>query len=98
MAKPTKRQQGEQQHAEGAHGARTTDAIRAQMNSGPRRDDEPESGSGTPREGGHRIYEDRQQHDEADKNSEKNRLAKDIDAGRADATDAPRGEPGRSSS
>ena len=28
-------------------------------------------------DGKHRLHEDRQQHDEADKNSEKNRLAKD---------------------
>ena len=32
-----------------------------------------------PREGRHKIHEDRQQHDEADKNSEKNRLARDRD-------------------
>jgi hypothetical protein len=32
-----------------------------------------------PRQGRHKIYEDRQQHDEADKNSEKNRLARDRD-------------------
>src|SRR5688500_7343909 len=29
-------------------------------------------------DGKHRLFEDRQQHDEADKNSEKNRLAKEL--------------------
>ena len=29
--------------------------------------------------GKHRLFEDRQQHDEADKNSEKNRLARELD-------------------
>lgn len=34
-----------------------------------------------------RLFEDRQQHDEAEKNSEKNRLARDVDKHRHDVDD-----------
>ena len=40
------------------------------------------------REGKHKIYEDREQHDEAEKNSEKNRLTRDGEMDR----DTPVGE------
>lgn len=85
-----KQQKGGQRHAEGEHGPRTKQAIRVELESGSDRDDARESGPRAPRPGGRKIYEDRQQHDEADKNSEKNRLARDADAGRdADAAARP---------
>ena len=46
---------------------------RAQTAAEPHEDDFPES------DGRHRLFEGRQQHDEADKNSEKTRLERDID-------------------
>lgn len=53
-------------------------------------------GEGPPVEGHHRLAEHRQQHDEADKNSEKNRLAREVRRGhldRADVGDALNGDP-----
>lgn len=62
---------GAQQHAEGAHGAKTHARIIEQLQSGSRdRTDEPKA----PREGKHRLAEGREQHDEADLSSEKRRL------------------------
>ena len=49
------------------HGKRTGEAAE------PHEQEFPES------DGRHRLFEGRQQHDEADKNSEKNRLSRDID-------------------
>ena len=49
------------------HGKRTDAAAE------PHEQEFPES------DGRHRLFEGRQQHDEADKNSEKNRLSRDID-------------------
>jgi len=85
------RQKGAQTHAEGQHGARAhahfleqlhtpTAAVRA-------------SGSETRGEiaGRHRLEESRRQHDDAEKNSEHNRLARAEDAGvrEIDEFDAP---------
>jgi hypothetical protein len=95
MTKPTKRQKGAQQHAEGGHGARTTRAIRVEMTSGSPRADEANPRTGAPRLGRHKIYEDRQQHDEADKNAEKRRLERDVAAGRVDERSRRRGERSR---
>ena len=53
-------------------------------------------GEGAPVEGHHRLAEHRQQHDEADKNSEKNRLGREVRRGhldRADVGDALNGDP-----
>ena len=79
-------QQGEQAHGEGQHGSKTHQAFVEQLHSGAsgRDRDEKESlseprGSQDNPEGKHRLFEGRQQHDEADKNSEKNRLVKEID-------------------
>jgi hypothetical protein len=66
-------QPGPQQHAEGQHGERTHERFREQI-SEFRDQPDPTEPEGIPhREGKHRLDEDRQQHDEADKNSEKNR-------------------------
>ncbi|MFL5607860.1 MAG: hypothetical protein ACJ8AD_15520 [Gemmatimonadaceae bacterium] len=67
------RQQGAQQHAEGQHGERTHEGFREEI-SEFRNAPDPTQPEGTPhREGKHRLDEDRQQHDDAEKNSERNR-------------------------
>ena len=79
-------QQGPQGHAEGQHGKKAHSAFLEELHSGKSGGERDEKESlGEPRgsqdnpEGKHRIFEGRQQHDEADKNSEKNRLQKEID-------------------
>ena len=78
---------GAQAHAEGEYGSRAREGNRERLH---RTGDDDTDGDtaqtrdagdaqGSAREGKHRIYEDRQQHDEADKNSEKNRLNRDRD-------------------
>ena len=63
-------QQGKQQHAEGQHGERAHERLREQI-SEFRDTPDPTQPEGIPmREGKHRLQEDRQQHDEAEKNSE----------------------------
>ena len=75
-------ERGAQTHAEGEYGPKGRAANRDRLQ---HRGDEPDEAEasvpaeGDHREGGHRIYEDRQQHDEADSRSEKNRLARDKD-------------------
>ncbi len=64
-------QKGAQDHAEGGHGEKTEHRIVEQLESGDdvRRAPMP----GDHARGGHRLAEDREQHDEAEKNSEKTR-------------------------
>lgn len=77
MARSKGRQKGAQTHAEGQHGKKTHRALIEQLQSGTTREaSNPENDHGT--EGKHRLFEQREQHDEADKNSEKNRLESDI--------------------
>lgn len=75
-----------QRHAEGQHGQKTTDFLRQQHvqrsgaaaeRSGPRFD--PTDIREHDTTGKDRLFEDRQQHDEAEKVSEKTRLARDAD-------------------
>ena len=75
-------ERGAQTHAEGEYGSKARDANRDRLQH--RGDELSETEASAPaegdhREGGHRIYEDRQQHAEADSRSEKNRLAHDKD-------------------
>lgn len=72
-------QQGPQTHAEGAHGEKTHAALIAQLQSGSERVGQSQLGDAGPGEGEQRLVEGRQQHDEADRNSEKNRLTKRLD-------------------
>ena len=65
-------QKGAQRHAEGAHGPRTQQRI-VEQNQEPREPTMSEVPVKDP-VGRHRIFEGREQHDDADKNSEKNRL------------------------
>jgi hypothetical protein len=81
MAKSKKGvQKGAQRHAEGQHGEKTHRALIEQLQSRPPEENENRKDTrgqhDTP--GKHRLFEDREQHDEADKNREKNRLDKDI--------------------
>lgn len=71
------KQKGAQQHAEGSQGPKTRAHLKAQLESGP-------SGTGDVQRDAHddkgknRLFEQREQRDEAEKNSEKNRLDEDI--------------------
>lgn len=78
-------QKGPQQHAEGQQGEKTHRRFTEQLNEGNVRERSEQEVNAQP--GGHRLQEDRQQHDEAEKNSEKNRLAIDADRGKADPDD-----------
>jgi hypothetical protein len=79
------RQQGAVDHAPSQHGDKTLSRIAevSQTSSpewerlGPQYD--PSEIRAHDDKGKDRLFEDRQQHDEADKNSEKTRLARDID-------------------
>jgi hypothetical protein len=71
-------QQDAQKHAEGQYGDRARAANRDRIHHSEdqadgQSEDPSDSPSSTEGQGRHRLDEDRQQHDEADKNSEKNR-------------------------
>ncbi|MEX2179018.1 MAG: hypothetical protein WD801_09930 [Gemmatimonadaceae bacterium] len=68
MAKDKGRQKGAQRHAEGQHGQATHRRFIEQLQEGSNAAQSDES---APIEGNHRLDQDRQQHDEAEKNSEK---------------------------
>lgn len=82
MGKRDGRQKGAQTHAEGQHGKKAHSRFLEQLHEG-RPPATSELGAEAVK-GGHRLHEDRQQHDEADKNSEKNRLNRDWKRGRLD--------------
>ena len=74
-------QKGAQQHAQGMHGPKSRAHLRDQLQSG----DDREADSRSARDaashddpGKNRLFEQREQRDEAERNSEKNRLDKDI--------------------
>ena len=75
-------QKGAQRHAEGQHGKKAHAHLIDQLESGASGNDSgPQSGQDRDKhdeDGKHRLFEGREQHDEADKNSEKNRLERDI--------------------
>jgi hypothetical protein len=68
MASSKRRRQGPQQHAEGAHGEKTHSRFTEQLHQGEPR---PPSGAPQPDESNRRLHHDREQHDEAEKDSEK---------------------------
>ena len=89
-------QKGPQDHAEGQHGAKTRNKILEQLQSGngvkpvtPPNPPEP-SKSNSHHNATHRLFEERQQHDEAEKNSEKTRLHREIERRHLDPTDIPK--------
>lgn len=77
-ADPRGRQAGPQDHAEGDHGPKTRDRMREMLQSRPGRSPRDDVAERTRHSaayhGKRRLVEDRQQHDEAEKNSERTRL------------------------
>jgi hypothetical protein len=100
---PRGKQKGPQQHAEGEHGEKAHARLREEIQSEgrPEREDVEQrdlrAAGEHPADGGHRLFEGREQHDPADEGSERNR--KDIDVerhGHDPAAFEPRGgKPGR---
>ena len=82
MGKRDGRQKGAQTHAEGQHGKKAHTRFIESLHEG-RAPSAQELGAQS-LEGEHRLHEDREQHDEAEKNSEKNRLNRDWKRGRVD--------------
>lgn len=75
MSKKDGHQKGAQQHAEGQQGEKTRSRQKEILHGAATgATDTPPQPTHDPH-GGHRLGEDRQQHDEAEKNSEKNRAA-----------------------
>jgi len=87
-------QKGPQDHAEGEHGAKTRSKILEQLHS--------RNGAVDPNTNGlepgkniehhnaaHRLFEERQQHDEAEKNSEKTRLNREVERRHLDPEHIP---------
>jgi hypothetical protein len=83
MDKQKGQQQGAPTHAEGQHGDKTHTEFIEELHGKHGGSEESEGAPqgqndfdeyGRPTGGHHRLHEDRQQHDEAEKNSEANRL------------------------
>jgi hypothetical protein len=85
MGNRKKREPGPQLHAEGQHGERTHKRFIEILQEG-----RADGGSETKRtegpdvEGHHRLHQDREQHDEAEKNSEKVEAMKEVQRGKVD--------------
>jgi hypothetical protein len=93
-------QKGPQDHAEGQHGSKTHEKFLEQLKNGNG------TGNGTKPEASanelepkkhnahhnaaHRLFEQRQQHDEAEKNSEKTRLNREIERRHLDPDHIPK--------
>ena len=72
---------GPQRHAEGSHGEKTHRRFIEQLQEGTSQRKQTE---GPDLEGRHRLHQDREQHDEAEKNAEKVEAMREIQRGRAD--------------
>jgi hypothetical protein len=72
MGKKDGRQKGAQKHAEGQHGRKAHARLIETVQEG--RPPSPRELRARSRQGEHRLQQDRQQHDDAEKHSEKNRL------------------------
>jgi hypothetical protein len=89
-------QKGPQDHAEGQHGTKTRTKILEQLQSGNGVKPEPPPNPLDPTKtdahhnSAHRLFEERQQHDEAEKNSEKTRLHREIERRHLDPTHIPK--------
>jgi hypothetical protein len=90
-------QKGPQDHAEGQHGAKTRSKILEQLQSrnGNGVADPNKNGIAPTKDlpqhtAAHRLFEERQQHDEAEKNSEKTRLNREIERRHLDPTHIPK--------
>ena len=73
---------GPQQHAEGQHGQKTHRRFIEQRGEGTTADSDELKGR--PIEGHHRLHQDREQHDEAEKNSEKVEAMREVQRGHVD--------------
>jgi hypothetical protein len=90
-------QKGPQDHAEGQHGSKTHSKFLEQLHTGiPTPPDEQDQTPLDSRKNlahhnaAHRLFEQRQQHDEAEKNSEKTRLHREVERRHLDPEDIPR--------
>jgi len=89
-------QKGPQDHAEGQHGAKTRSKILEQLHLGNGNGNVEENKNGPDPEKGashsaaHRLFEERQQHDIAEKNSEKTRLNREIERRHLDPDHIPK--------
>ncbi len=88
-------QKGAQDHAEGQHGSKTHGKFLEQLQSGnggiePNPIEEAERPKNlSHHNAAHRLFEDRQQHDEAEKKSEKTRLHREVERRHLDPDDIP---------
>jgi hypothetical protein len=86
-------QKGPQTHAQGDHGEKTRQAIMQQLKAGPHeapvRAIKEEKRKAAAENGKRRLVVDRKQHDEAEKNSERERLFREIMRGRTDGAEVP---------
>jgi hypothetical protein len=90
-------QKGPQDHAEGQHGAKTRSKILEQLHSRNGNGAvDPNTNAIEPdkdlahRSTAHRLFEERQQHDEAEKNSEKTRLNREVERRHLDPQHIPK--------
>lgn len=91
MGKRDGRQKGAQTHADGQHGRKAHSHFLRQLHDGrEERDGKRAGGEGQEVEGRHRLHEHRDQHDEAEFNSERNRARVEVDRGAMDR-DTPNG-------
>ena len=75
------KQKGPQDHAEGQHGSKTRSKILEQLHSGNGAVQRRPS-NGADQNGAHRLVEDRKQHDQGEKKSEKTRLNREVERGK----------------
>ena len=90
-------QKGPQDHAEGQHGAKTRSKILEQLHSrngngvvDPNKVGPEPTKDLAHHNAAHRLFEERQQHDEAEKNSEKTRLNREIERRHLDPLHIPK--------
>jgi hypothetical protein len=91
-------QKGPQDHAEGQHGSKTHNSFLEQLKNGNGNGTTPEAPANTAEtkkspahhNAAHRLFEQRQQHDEAEKNSEKTRLNREIERRHLDPDHIPK--------
>jgi hypothetical protein len=88
-------QKGPQDHAEGQHGTKTHSKFLEQLHSGNGTAPEDSLNGVKPRKhiarqnAAHRLFEERQQHDDAEKKSEKTRLNREVERRHLDPNDIP---------
>lgn len=89
-------QKGPQDHAEGQHGSKTHSKFIEQLHSGNgSQPEQSQNGAERPKNpahhnAAHRLFEERQQHDAAEKNSEKTRLHREIERRHLDPEQLPK--------